>query len=61
MPITRFAYTHLVELISSGELKNLVAKRLGDEVPNVLNTYVHPKFEDYRRLSDAYIDWIKSV
>jgi hypothetical protein len=39
----------------------MVAKRLGDEVATVLNTYAHPKSEDDRRLAHTYAERIKSA
>jgi len=54
-------HLHATELLSNGEPDYLVAKRLGDEVATVLNTYAHPKSEDDRRLAHTYAERIKSA
>jgi len=60
-PFHALRHTHATELLRQGHPDYLVAKRLGDEVATVLNTYAHPKSEDDRRLAHAYEDRIKSA
>jgi len=60
-PFHSIRHTHATELLSNGEPDYLVAKRLGDEVATVLNTYAHPKSEDDRRLAHTYAERIKSA
>ena len=60
-PFHALRHTHATELLSNGEPDYLVAKRLGDEVATVLNTYAHPKSEDDRRLAHTYAERIKSA
>jgi hypothetical protein len=60
-PFHTLKHTHSTELIRQGNPDYLVAKRLGDEVATVLNTYAHPKSENDYQVAYAYEDRIKSA
>jgi integrase len=60
-PFHALRHTCATELLSDGLPDYLVAKRLGDGVATVLNTYAHPKSEDDRKLAHAFEERIKSA
>lgn len=60
-PFHALRHTHATELLRAGYQPYIVAKRLGDEVATVLNTYAHAKPEDDRELASAFESLIQSA
>lgn len=60
-PFHSLRHTHATELLRKGYPAYQVAKRLGDEVATVLNTYAHSDSEDDKGLALAFEESIKSA